>query len=420
MTNLQIVILTIACSALFSGLEIAFNSLNRLKLELDLQKNIISAKTINFLIRNKSKFICALLLSNNIANVIYGIAIANILEGPIDNILPDSISNDFTILLCQSLISTVIVITTAEFLPKILFRINPNSIMKVLAIPALIIFIILYPLILIYLSISELIIRYILRVKSDNMDYKLSIVDFNDYLKEYSNDEDEDVQEEIQLFQNAIEFHSAKLRECMIPRNEIEAIPAGSTVEYIKTRFDETKHSRLLVYDDTPDNIMGYYHINDFLPDEVDLKKALRKIRYYPETYAANKLLKKLAKAHQSIAVVVDEFGGTAGIVTIEDLVEEIFGEIEDEYDDDNDVEKQIDENTFVFSARLEIDYLNETYNLNLPESDEYETLAGCILHFNESIPRVNSVIDIDKHQIKILKVTNSRIEEVEIRKTDD
>lgn len=419
MSNLHIVLITLFCSALFSGLEIAFNSLNRLRLELDLQSNDFTARIINFFRKNQSRFIGALLLGNNISNVIYGIAIAKILNSPLESILPDAVSNDFTILLCQSLISTLIVIFTAEFIPKILFRINPNTIMKVLAIPTLVIFIILFPLVLVYIGISELIIKYILKVKTDSADYRLSIVDFNDYLKEYSNPDDEngDIQEEIQLFQNAIDFHTIKLRECMVPRNEIQAVKQGSSLEDIRRKFDESLHSKIPVYQDTPDNIIGYYHINDFLLDDIDTEKAVRPIEYYAETFPANKLLKKLTQKHQSIAVVVDEFGGTAGMVTTEDLIEEIFGEIEDEYDDEkaNPTEKQTADNTFVFSARLEIDYLNETYRLGLPVSDEYETLAGCILHYYESIPHINNVIEIGNYKMKILKVSNSKIEEVEV-----
>ena len=249
-------------------------------------------------------------------------------------------------------------------------------------------------------------------------DYKLSTVALNDYLKEYAdpNEENEDIQQGIELFQNAIEFQNVKLRECMQPRNEIMAVRINDSVKTVKNVFEETKHSKLIVYDRNIDNIVGYIHINDLLHKGGSVRDKVRQIEFYPETYGAQDLLQHLSKTRQSIAVVVDEFGGTAGIITTEDLVEEIFGEIEDEYDEEDDIEKTIDENDRIFSARLEIDYLNKTYKYNFPESDDYETLAGYIIHYHESIPQTGEEILIGDYLFKIIKASETKLEEVEIK----
>lgn len=403
---------------MFSGMEIAFLSTNRLQLELDLKKQKFSAKIINRFFKNQAQFIGCMLLCNNIANVVYGISIAKLLEPMVVKILPDIITNGFTILLCQTILSTLIVLITGEFLPKIIFGINPNKSMNIFALPAMILFIILYPLILIFISISELVIKYLLRVDIPHEDYKLNTVDLNDFIKEYSNPDEnnEDIQQGIELFQNAIEFHTVKLRECMVPRPEIQAIDIEDGLEAVKKLFEETKHSKLLVFENNIDNIIGYIHINDILTKTIDIKQKIRPIEFYPETYSAQELLKKLSKKNQSIAVVVDEFGGTSGIISIEDLIEEIFGEIEDEFDEEDSVEETINEDDYIFSARLEIDYLNKNYRFNFPESDDYETLAGYIIHYHESIPQINEEITIGNYIFKIIKATDTKLEEVEIK----
>ena len=413
----MIVILSLFASALFSGIEISFVSFNRLKFELDLKKNRFSAKLINHFVKHQDQFMGCVLLGNNIANVIYGIAMARILEPVIINILPDAITNEFTILLCQTIISTLLVLLVAEFMPKTLSHLNPNGQMNFMALPMMILYIVLYPLIFIYIGISELVVKYIFKMKVTPEDYKLSTVDLNDYLKEYAdpNEKDEDIQQGIELFQNAIEFQNVKLRECMQPRNEIMAVRINDSVKNVKNIFEETKHSKLIVYQDNIDNIVGYIHINDLLHKGGSIRDKVRQIEFYPETYGAQDLLQHLSKTRQSIAVVVDEFGGTAGIITTEDLIEEIFGEIEDEYDEEDDIEKTIDENDRIFSARLEIDYLNKTYKYDFPESDDYETLAGYIIHYHESIPQTGEEIVIGNYLFKIIKASETKLEEVEI-----
>lgn len=421
MNDWLIVSITLFFSALCSGLEIAFNSLNRLQLEVDLKKNSFSAKVISVFYKNQSRFITSLLLGNNIALVIYGMSMANIIGGSIN------IPNDFLMLLVQTLLSTMLVLLVGEFLPKVLFRINPNAILSFFAVPTYLCFCLLYPLILVYTGISEFIIRFVLRQKLSDSTYKFSTVDLNDYISEFADpeEENEDVQQEIQLFQNAMEFRSVKLRECMGPRNEIEAVKPTDTITFVKNRFEDTKHSKLIVYEDNIDNIVGYVHLNDVVRavaagQDSDISKLVRPIDFFPETYTADRLLKHFIQKHQGLAVVVDEFGGTSGIVTMEDVIEEIFGEIDDEYDVEEETEKEIGKDTFVFSARLEIDYLNETYKLDLPVSDDYETLAGMILHYCEDIPAVGETFSIGKYNVSILKASDMKLEEVKLESGDN
>lgn len=424
MDSWLIVAITLFFSALCSGLEIAFNSINRLQLEVELTKNTFSAKIIRLFFKNQSRFMTSLLLGNNIALIIYGMNMSQLLDGPVIQWLQYvSLNNDFMVLLVKTILSTLLVLLVGEFLPKVLFRIDPNAIFSFFALPTFVCYCLLYPLILIYTCISEFIIRYVLRLNVDREEYTFSTVDLNDYIAEYADPEeaDEDMQQEIQLFQNVMEFRSVKLRECMGPRNEIESVKLTDSIETIKIRFEETKHSKLIVIGEGIDDIVGYVHLNDVVRTvaehrEVSLADLIRKIDFFPETYTADRLLKHFIQHRQGVAAVVDEFGGTAGIVTMEDVVEEIFGEIDDEYDVEKEVEKIIDNNTFIFSARLEIDYLNDTYKLDLPVSDDYETLAGMILHYCESIPEPGQVLEIGNYRVKILKASDMKLDEVELQ----
>jgi CBS domain containing-hemolysin-like protein len=350
-------------------------------------------------------------------------SMSQLLDAPVTHWLQlVALDNDFMVLLVKTVLSTLLVLLVGEFLPKTLFRINPNAILSFFAFPTFLCYCLLYPLILVYTGISEFIIRYVLRMKVANENYKFSTVDLNDFISEYADQEeaDEDMQQEIQLFQNVMEFRSVKLRECMGPRNEIESVKLTDSIEAVKQRFEETKHSKLIVISNSIDDIVGYVHLNDVVRAIADHRQAtlqdlLRRIDFFPETYTADRLLKHFIQKRQGVAAVVDEFGGTAGIVTMEDVVEEIFGEIDDEYDVEEEVERVIDDHTFVFSARLEIDYLNETYKLDLPVSDDYETLAGMILHYCESIPEQGEELNIGKYRVKILKASNMKLDEVEL-----
>lgn len=423
MNHWIIVVITLVLSALCSGLEIAFNSINRLQLEVELTKNSFSAKLIRLFFKNQSRFITSLLLGNNIALIIYGMSMSQLLLPVAQWMLPVSLENDFMILLVQTVLATLLVLMVGEFLPKMLFRINPNAILSFFALPTFVCYCLLYPLILVYTGISEFIIRYVLRLKVDRQEYKFSTVDLNDYIAEYADPEeaDEDMQQEIQLFQNVMEFRSVKLRECMGPRNEIESVKLTDSIDVVKARFEETKHSKLIVIGESIDDIVGYIHLNDVVRviaerREATLNDMVRTIDFFPETYTADRLLRHFIQKRQGVAAVVDEFGGTAGIVTMEDVVEEIFGEIDDEYDVEDEVENTVDDNTFVFSARLEIDYLNDNYKLDLPVSDDYETLAGMILHYCESIPEVGEVLEIGNYKVKILKASHMKLDEVELK----
>ena len=424
MNSWIVVVVTLFFSALCSGLEIAFSSINRLQLEVELTKNTFSARIISLFYKNQARFITSLLLGNNIALIIYGMSMSQILDAPVNHWLQAiSFDNDFMVLLVKTILATLLVLLAGEFLPKMLFRINPNAILSFFAFPTFLCYCLLYPLILIYTGISEFIIRYVLRLKVDSQEYKFSTVDLNDYIAEYADPEeaDEDMQQEIQLFQNVMEFRSVKLRECMGPRNEIESVKLTDSIDTVKARFEETKHSKLIVIGESIDDIVGYVHLNDVVRAiaehlDVTMEDLVRTIDFFPETYTADRLLKHFIQKRQGVAAVVDEFGGTAGIVTMEDVVEEIFGEIDDEYDVEEEVERVIDDNTFVFSARLEIDYLNDTYKLDLPTSDDYETLAGMVLHYCESIPEQGQELTIGKYQVKVLKASNMKLDEVELR----
>lgn len=422
-----IVAITLFFSALCSGLEIAFNSINRLQLEVELTKNTFSAKLISLFLKNQSRFITSLLLGNNIALIIYGMCMAQLLLPTAHWLLPDSVTNAFTILLVQTILSTLLVLLVGEFLPKVLFRINPNAILSFFALPTFVCYCLLYPLILVYTGLSEFVIKHVLRLKVDREEYKFSTVDLSDFIAEYADQEkaDEDMQQEIQLFQNVMEFRSVKLRECMGPRNEIESVKLTDPIATVKERLEETKHSKLIVYSDNIDNIVGYVHLNDVVRTiaarrDATLAEIVRPIDFFPETYTADQLLKHLIQKHQGVAAVVDEFGGTAGIVTMEDIVEEIFGEIDDEYDIEEEAEKVLDDGGYLFSARLEIDYLNETYKLDLPVSDDYETLAGMIIHYCENIPEQGEELIVDKYKVKILKASDMKLDEVELRRINN
>ena len=419
-----IVAITLFFSALCSGLEIAFNSINRLQLEVELTKNTFSAKIISLFFKNQSRFITSLLLGNNIALIIYGMSMSALLDAPVVRWLEAvSLGNDFMVLLVKTILSTLLVLLAGEFLPKMLFRINPNAILSFFAFPTFVCYCLLYPLILLYTGISEFIIRYLLRLKVEREEYKFSTIDLNDFISEYADapEADEDMQQEIQLFQNVMGFRSVKLRECMGPRNEIESVRLTDSIGEVKARFEETKHSKLIVIGESIDDIVGYIHLNDVVRaiaehHETQLKDLVRNIDFFPETYTADRLLKHFIQKRQGVAAVVDEFGGTAGIVTMEDVVEEIFGEIDDEYDVEEEVEKVVDDNTFVLSARLEIDYLNDHYKLDLPISDDYETLAGMVLHYCESIPEQGEELVIGKYRVKILKASHMKLDEVELK----
>ncbi|MAZ94401.1 MAG: hemolysin [Lentimicrobiaceae bacterium] len=417
-TNGLIIIFSLLFSGFFSGMEIAFVSSNRLVQELDLKRKIIPARILSAFFNHPSRFIGALLLGNNIALVIYGIAIANLLEPLIIDLLLPSINSEYAVLLCQTIISTLLILLVAEFIPKVLFRIRPNAILKAFALPVWLFYYLFYPLILLYIGVSELILKVIFRVKLAKESYSFSAVDLEEYVKDSltaGGDTNEEINKEIQMIQNAMDFKHVKLRECMVPRTEIKALEIGKEVEEYNKMLVETGHSKIFIYEDTIDKIIGYVHVYDLLNNPLSVKEVIREIEPYPETMPANELLQKFISGHKSSAIVLDEFGGTAGIVTMEDIIEEIFGEIEDEHDNVEDVERQISDNTFLFSARLEIDYLNEKYKFNIPVLDDYETLAGYLIHNYSSIPNKGEVITISPYKFTVIKSSGNKLEELKM-----
>jgi len=417
MNDWLIVIVSLIFSAFFSGMEIAFISSNKLKIELDKNRGLLSAKILASFVKNPSRLLGALLLGNNVALVIYGMAIATKLEPVIYNLLPMAYASESVVLIIQTIIATIVILIAAEFIPKVLFRINPNMILNIFAVPIKIYYWIFYPFIHFNVWMSEFILVSILRQKLASHDYKFSPVDLDNYLKQFSYDgkEESEVKQEIQMLQNAIDFRNIKLRECMVPRTEITALEQDDSIENLKNSFIESGHSKILIYKKSLDNIIGFVHSSDLFKQPADIKSTTHSIPIVPGAMLANKVLKMFIKEHKSIALVVDEFGGTSGIATMEDIIEEIFGEIEDEYDVEELDEIQINENEFLFSARFEIDYLNEKYNLGLPESDDYETLGGLIIYIHQSIPEINEVIIHDTLKFIIVEAGDARIEKVHL-----
>jgi CBS domain containing-hemolysin-like protein len=417
MNEIYIVILTILFSAFFSGTEIAFVSSNKLKIELDKNKGLFSAKILGYFVKNPSKLLGTLLLGNNIALVIYGIFMARMLEPKIEQMLGPQYSSEFLVLLIQTIISTIIILITAEFIPKVLFRLKSNSILNVLALPVNMLYWIFYPVIHSLVSIAESSLSKIFRMNLVNDEYAFTPVDLDNYIKEFTQDKNEEaeVKQEIQMLQNAIGFKIVKLRECMVPRTEITALEVNESVELLKNTFIESGHSKILIYEESIDNIIGFVHSSAMFNKPEKIKPIIRTIPVFPETILAENVLNSFIKEHKSIAIVVDEFGGTSGIVTMEDIMEEIFGEIEDEYDMEELIEKKISDTEYLFSARHEIDFINENYQLNLPESEDYETLGGLIIKIHESIPANNEEIIFPPFRFIIEEASEARIELVKL-----
>ncbi|NBC82071.1 MAG: DUF21 domain-containing protein [Bacteroidetes bacterium] len=410
-----LIVLTLLFSAFFSGMEIAFVSSNKLRLELDKKQTTFPSRLLSVYIEKPSHYIATMLVGNNVALVIYGIAMAQLLE-PVFMLF---LSSDVTLLILQTLISTLIILITAEFIPKTIFSLNPNTLLVFFALPVYIFYILFYPLTHFIIWLSHNFLKTVLKsnVQSSVPGSFFGKIDLNNLLLE-ANDENESDQEndpEIRLFQNALDFSSVKIRDCMVPRPEIIALDANASLEEAKKKFAETGFSKILIYQETIDDVLGYIHVKDFFKSPTSVKSIIREVSIVPETMSANKLLRKFIQEQKSTAVVVDEFGGISGLVTIEDMIEEIFGEIEDEHDIVDLVEKEISDHEFIFSGRLEIDYINERYNLEIPESDEYDTLAGFIFYHYENLPKMNESILIDKYHFKVLKMSKTRIEIVKL-----
>ena len=416
MSIFVIIIITLIFSAFFSGIEIAFVSANLLRFEMERKQGVFPSGIVNIFMKSPSHFIATTLIGNNVALVIYGIFMAIVLD-PYINMF---VTSGVWVLIIQTLLSTFLILIAAEFIPKALFRINPNFLLNVFALPVFIFYILFYPITKLSIWISNFILRFGLRVDISEKKSEMVFgkIDLGNLINEVNAEleQSSDMEHEIRIFQNALDFSDIKLRECMIPRTEIIALPLETSIEELTDKFIETGLSKILIYKDTNDNIIGYFNSSDLFKSPKTIKSKLMPILIVPESMPANKLLELFMKEHKHITVVVDEFGGTSGMLTIEDIIEEIFGEIEDEHDKIELAEKKVSEKEFIFSGRLEIDYLNEKYNLGIEESEDYNTLAGYIFHNLENIPKQNELIRIDDFEIVIIKVSNTRIDLLNIK----
>ena len=414
MENWSFISISIILSAFFSGMEIAYISSNKLKLELDKQSSSLVSSLLQKVLHSPSRFIATMLVGNNIALVTYGIFMAIILEPLIEFYT----RTPFLVLLFQTLISTLIILVTAEFLPKAFFRLNPNKFLKIFIFPLTFFYYLLTPVVLITLSLSKVGLRLLgMALVEDSPIF--GKLDLEEYLKLHlEGKESKNLDVEVHILHNALDFSSIKARECMLPRTEIVAIDITHSIEDLKQIFITTKLSKVLVYRENIDQIIGYVHSNELFKKPKDIKSILIPIPFLPESMLAIDILEHFIKKRKGIAVVVDEFGGTSGMLTVEDIVEEILGDIEDEHDIEKLLEKQEDEFTFRFSARLEIDYLNDKFSLDIPKSDEYETIGGFILNHLEEIPEKGVEVSFEKFLIVIDKVSNNKIDEISFIKS--
>ena len=428
MTSLIIgLLVTMLFSAFFSGMEIAFVSSNRLRAEMDREKDGLSQKAIAVFYQHPHNFVSTMLVGNNIALVIYGILFAKIFDATLFYPLSDGMR-----VTADTLLSTLVVLFTGEFLPKTIFKNNPNTMLTFFAIPAYLCYVVLYPVSRFATLLSKGLLRIIgVRMNKEDEDKEFTKVDL-DYLVQTSidnADNEDEIGEEVKIFQNALDFSETKVRDCMVPRTEIDAVEDTATIEQLKQTFIESGHSKIIVYHEDIDHVMGYIHSSDMF--RLDSKtvdgstissihtQLVRTMSFVPETMLASKLMQMLMQQKRSLAIVVDEFGGTSGLVSLEDIMEEITGEIEDEHDNSRHVAKQTGDHEYVLSARLEIGKINEEFGLSLPESDEYMTLGGLILHEYQSFPKLNEIVKIGDFEFKILKNTATKIELVRLKVTE-
>ena len=405
---------TMVFSAFFSGLEIAFVSSNRLLAEMDREKNGFSQRALSVFYHHPNNFVSTMLVGNNIALVIYGILFARIF----DTLLFSGLSDGMRVT-ADTLLSTLVVLFTGEFLPKTIFKSNPNTLLTFFAVPAFVCYVLLYPISRFATLLSRGILRLVgIRMEKESDEKEFTRVDL-DYLVQTSIDNaksEEDIEEEVKIFQNALEFTETRVRDCMVPRTEIDAVEDTCGIEQLKQVFIESGHSKVVVYHEDIDHVIGYIHSSEMFHNPEDWRQAIRQLSFVPETMQASRLMKTFMQQQRSIAIVVDEFGGTSGLISLEDIVEEIFGEIEDEHDSNHYVAKQLGDGEYMLSARLEIEKVNEMFGLELPESDEYMTVGGLILHEYQSFPKLNEIVKIGRYEFKIVKNTATKIELVRLK----
>lgn len=413
-TTLIVILICLLLSAFFSGMEIAFLTSNKLRIEIDKGNKGIAQSLIDLFVSNSGMYITTILVGNNVVMVIYGIFMSGLLVRQLE-FLHLSVGLQ---LFVETVISTLIILVFAEFLPKTVFRLRSNLFLRIFAVPVFLFYLLFFPLSYFSVWLGGILLRLFTGKKLEQKEPSRAFgkIDLNNLIEEGENGaKEKEEMHEIRLFRNALDFSEVKLRECIVPRPDVVALPIDSTIEELSRLFIETGLSRILIYKDSIDDIIGYVHISALFHNPETIDKALSKVLIVPETMSAQRLLNLFFKDQKSIAVVVDEFGITAGIVTIEDIMEEIFGEIEDEHDHLNLKEAVLSEGEYIFSGRLEVDYLNEKYHLGLEEREEYETLAGLILYFNESIPQEGDLVEINNLTFKILSVKNARIEEIKV-----
>jgi len=417
MNELIIITITLIASAFFSGMEIAFVSSDKLRLELDKSKNLVNAQIINKFLKTPGQFIATMLVGNNIALVVYSLSFATIL----DRLMEGYLMTESLRLIIQTIISTMIILVVAEFLPKTVFKFKNNQALNLLSVPAAFFYYLFYPITRLSLKISKFILKHLLHAEigpkqEQRVFGKTDLDHFLGEMENFQGANPHEIDSEIKLFKNALDFSKIKIRDCMVPRPDMQVIELTSGIEQLTQKFIDTGFSKILIYKEKSDNIIGYAHSSDLFSHPQRIEDCLRKVSFVPETMEASKLLAKLLREHKSTAIVVDEFGGIAGMITTEDILEEIFGEIEDEHDTPNIISKMVKENHFILSGRLGVDEINETYNTNLKEDNSYETLAGYLLYHHPSFPKANTILVIGKYEFKILRCSKTRIELVEMK----
>ena len=420
MSDWTVILITLLCSAFAAGSEIAFLSSNKLRIELERSQGSFSARIIWNFVKSPSHFIATMLLANNVALVVYGMFMTEriLTESTVASFLPEGFHSKGSVLVIQTFLSTMIILVAAEFIPKVIFRINPNAILNWLALPIRGIYFLLYPIVWTIIGMSRFLMKTFFRVSIAEEKPVFGRIDLDLYIREITtkNPQAEEIDSEIRIFQNALDFKDVKVRECMIPRNEIVAVEVTEPISELLKLFIETKLSKILVYRDSIDNIIGFVHSSEMFKGPAAIGEVMLPVQIVPEAMSANELLKQFTNQHRSVAVVVDEFGGTSGMATLEDIMEEIFGDIQDEHDIPEEIEKKITANEYLFSGRLEIDYLNKKYNLNLPEHESYETLGGFILHHHENVPEPGEKVVIPPFTITAVKVSSNRIEQIRLK----
>ena len=401
-----IILLALICSAFFSGMELAYVSSNKIYIEIEKKQQSFLAGILKKITKRPSKFIATMLIGNNIALVVYGFFMGDLLMEYIPIQGPSG-------LLVQTIVSTLVILLTAEFLPKVFFQIYANDLVKFFAVPAYFFYIVFSLVSEFILWISDLVLKYIFKTDGDKVRLSFSKIELGNYISEQMQaiEIEDEVDSEIQIFQNALDFSDIKSREVMIPRTEIVAVDINTPIDELSMQFTETGLSKIIVYKGNIDDVVGYVHSFDLFKKPETLQGLLMPVVFVPETMLAKDVLNILSKKHKSIAVVVDEYGGTSGVITVEDIIEELFGEIEDEHDNTALIEEVIEENYYRFSARLEVDYLNENYKLSLPEDEHYETLGGMIVNFTQGIPQAGETVVIGNYQIEIIEVSNTKID---------